>query len=176
MAVEKGSCTVTSPLPQVVTYIYGSILFVFLLVLSIIGYRDSDYLNFGLFKQSPKKFVKLWFKATWSKKRCYMPAITHIMDQVTDAGVIIEFYLLSRKEYNLNNTNFDYCNGVNTLYLFIASIFFFILYRIVTSAVIWDRTKSIWQTSIQLMDFLIFQSIYVGYILNGETASNPQRV
>ena len=96
------ACAVKSVLPRNITIMHASILFFVLFVLSIIGCKENDKINFNLFKSNKKEFFKLWFKTTWSKKKCYLPAITHIMDQVTDVGVICEFYLISQEDSNIN--------------------------------------------------------------------------
>ena len=156
---EYGSCSTDSLIPNYVTYIFGGIYGITLIWVSIVAAIESDDVTFSNFGNSPKQVLKHWFKTIWKKKRCYLPMVTHIIDQVTDIGVICEFGLLSLKETennytdNNNSYSYDYCGGVNTFYLFIASLVSFWGYRIVTCFIIEKETNSILRLLLQLFDF-----------------------
>ena len=118
-----------------------------------------------------KKFLKYLPKEIWAKKRCYLPSITHIIDQTTDIAVIIEFgkIYIYEKENNID------CPLINGLYLFSMSLFMFLLYRFVSAAWVYNETKSIFDTLLQLLDLKLYHALYINFLINKDVPSNPQR-
>ena len=114
----------------------------------------------------------------------------HIVDQMTDVGVIIEFYLLSlnedkynyiEKNYSADGRNvriyeYDYCSGVNTYWLFIMSLLSLFGYRIISSFVLFAGVNiaSIFFT--QMFDVQIYFAILTNYKCHSDETSNPQRL
>ena len=175
--MEYGSCSTRSVLPVFATYVFGAIMLTGLLIISIVSaVENKAILTLENLKQSPRKCIKSLWSVTWSKKRCYFPAITHILDSVTDIGVICEFGLLSFKESNWNTSTRDYCGGVNTFYLFILSIISLFLYRIISSIIIYRATKSLFRLLLQILDFELFRSLMINYKLNNHQPCKPQRL
>ncbi len=54
------------------------------------------------------KKIRTWFKALWAKRSCYFPAVTHLVDQASDFGVLVQFYELYKLEEEHGE---DYCPG-----------------------------------------------------------------
>eukprot|EP01084_Bolivina_argentea_P005911 11172_1 len=82
-------------------------------------------------KCTKKQMMKMWAKSVWKKKSVYFQLIPHFFDQATDFGVIFEYWRL-RNDKEL---------GINTMYLFVISIFVIVLHRIVSSLAIYRLTK-----------------------------------
>ena len=121
-----------------------------------------------------KQFLKLWFHDLWIKRKCYFPILTHIIDQMTDVGIIVAFYLLHVKEEE-SDLGSDYCEEINPLSLFILSLISFWFYRITTATVIYIQTKSWYHVLLQLFDLQLFRALVLNYVLKTQTPSNPQR-
>ena len=120
-----------------------------------------------------KEFVKLWFNDVLQKRKCYLPLLTHTIDQMTDVGVIIAFYLLYQEELNKKDSN--YCETINPLSLLILSVISFWFYRILTGVAIYIQTRSKIRLLLQLFDLELFRAIWVNYTLNSDRPTNPQR-
>ena len=118
------------------------------------------------------KFLKYIPKEIWNKRRCYFPFATHLVDQATDIGVIIKFYQISEYESE-NNVNCPNINGTN---LFCLSLTAFIFYRVVSCIWIYNITKGKkFDTFLQLFDLKLYHALYINFVLNKQTPSNPQR-
>ena len=118
------------------------------------------------------QFLRYLPKEMWSKKRCYFPFITHIIDQASDIAVIIQFYQIYIFEKN-NNYNCKHINGANLFFLSLASFF---LYKIVSCIWIYKITDGkIFDTFIQFFDLKLYQSLYINFLTNSNEPSNPQR-
>ena len=118
--------------------------------------------------------VRLWMCDVWQKRKCYFPLLTHIIDQMTDVGVIIAFGLLYIEEQK-SEYGRSYCEAINPLYLFILSMAAFWVYRIASSIVIYVRTKSLMRIVMQLFDLELFRALLINYKLQTDQPSNPQR-
>ena len=118
--------------------------------------------------------LNLWFIDVWKKRKCYFPLLTHIIDQMTDVGVIIAFALLYLKEEKSSHGR-SYCEPINPLYLLILSLFSFWFYRIASAFAIYNQTKSVTRIILQLLDLELFRALLINYKLNTLTPSNPQR-
>ena len=103
-------------------------------------------------------------------------AATHIVDQVTDIAVIVEFIeLWLREEEYDKKYNVDYCPGINAQLLTFLSIFSFILYRVVSAISIYQLSNNKTRFFLQLLDLELFRALRVNY-LNGNTEPcYPQR-
>ena len=134
---------------------------------------ESEQLAFNI---CDKKF--LWYfiyysgKEAWNKKRCYFPFITHIVDQATDIAVIIKFYQI----YKFESENEYNCPKINGAYLFWLSVASFSVYRIISCIWIYNITdgKKL-DTLSQLFDLKLYHALYINFVLNKESPSNPQR-
>ena len=117
-------------------------------------------------KWSKKKIVKEWAKSVWKKKKIYLQLIPHLFDQATDFGVILEYWRLRGQEEELN---------IETLNLFIVSIFVIITHRIISSLAVYQLTKNKLYILYQLFDLLMIQCIWTNYQLDTDEPSNSQR-
>ena len=123
-----------------------------------------------------KKFLQKWVLAIYHYKQCYFAAITHIVDQVTDIAVIIEFidlWLLEdryQKKYGI-----DICPDINAKFLTFSSITTFILYRIVSAANIYRMSNSWKRFFFQLLDLELFRAMRVNYINGKHEPCYPQQ-
>ena len=141
--------------------------------MSIQDALQSEQLTFSV---CDKKFI--WYflnytgKEAWNKKRCYIPFITHIIDQATDIAVIIKFYQIYQFE---NANNYD-CPKINGAYLFWLSIASFSMYRIVSCIWVYNITNGkIVDTLSQIFDLKLYHALYINFVLNKDVPSNPQR-
>ena len=125
--------------------------------------------NFYLIKYCMKKFPREFR----SKLKCYFQLITHIIDQVTDIAVIVQFGQISYFELQ-HNFNCPYINGT---YLFILSLFVFLFYRFISAIWIFRLTgHSYYQALTQfLFDMKLMDAIRVNYVNNRKEPSSPQR-
>ena len=80
---------------------------------------------------SEKGILKQWAKSVWNKKKVYLQLILHLFDQATDLGVTYEYWTL-RNESDI---------GINTMYLFVISIFVIVSHRIISSFAMYQLTK-----------------------------------
>ena len=134
---------------------------------------DIDVDNMGNYKfQCMKWFLFALPKAILQKKRCYLPSITHTIDQATDIGAIIQFYQIYKYEYE---NNID-CNGINGGYLFWNSLFAFCFYRIISSLWIYNLTGGkILDTVLQIFDLKFYHALYINFERNNVDPNSPQR-
>lgn len=98
----------------------------------------------------------------------------HIVDQMTDVGVIVSFYLLYIKESNPQYGSM-YCETINPLSLFILSVMAFFFYRFASAVAIYAQTKSWQQFVLQLFDLGLYRALLVNYQLKLDRPCNPQR-
>ncbi len=92
--------------------------------------------------------IYLWFMDVYKRRRCYIPIITRLLDQITDIAVVIQFGELAS-----SNTR---CGGLNMKYLFSLSIFVLLFYRTISSFLIFQATKSCSKFIFQFFDFALF--------------------
>ena len=130
-------------------------------------------------KKNKSGCKKLWaaLKSVRKKRSCYFPFITHIFDQSTDIGVIVEFYLLWRYEsrYKKDHDGEDPCEDINGLFVFLAACGALFAYRIVSCILVSLRTKSKKRAFLQFWDLLLFHALYINYKTKSDTPSNPQK-
>ena len=139
--------------------------------------ENADKQEQNLFKNGDnkdlfKRFMRYLPKKVWQKKKCYFPFATHIIDQVTDLSVIIEFYLITEYEHDSNSND---CKGINSLSLLILSIIAFILYRIISSIWVYNMSKSWKHLILQILDLKIFHALYINFITNKNEPTTAQR-
>ena len=157
------ACVVESILPFWVTVVYGAIQL--LLLVALLGYLTI--------KLEPHLSLRkrLWnaIVSVKKKKSCYFPFLTHLFDQSTDVGVIIQFYQLWQSQENAStsgNDNKDNCTEINGFLLCILSIVAFFGYRIVSSVLVGIRTKSYLRAFLQFWDVMLFYALYLNYTIS----------
>eukprot|EP01084_Bolivina_argentea_P130829 230974_1 len=164
-------CSTRSVLSTSVTILYA-------VIYSCVFFAASVY-SFNNLKKYDKKFVKsssIWFHDVWRRRRCYIPIIVHILDQITDISVAIQFYILAQRQTNdTSDINLQSCGGLNMWYLFILTIISMLLYRLVSSYLIYQSTKLIPRFFSQLLDLELFRALYINYLCNKIEPCNPQR-
>ncbi len=108
--MTTGSCSLDSSLPEKVTYSYLAVYLLLAFYGSISSYIKSKQQNSNNWKSlSFEKKVKEWWKNLWKLKRCYIPALAHLLDQASDVGVLVQFYQLKLKEDEYGG---NYCQGI----------------------------------------------------------------
>ena len=169
----KIDCSTSSIITQNVTIAYGSIYGTTLVIVSIYSFHflfkyNPKFTNSSLFKK-----ITMWIKDVWKRRRCYIPLITHIFDQVTDIAVAMQFYQLA-----ITKSDNDYasCDGLNIWYLFVLTILSMVIYRVISSYLLYQFTnKSIIRLLYQLFDIELFRALYINYLTNSSEPCDPQR-
>eukprot|EP01084_Bolivina_argentea_P242584 406908_1 len=113
--------------------------------------------------------VKLWFKDVWKRKSVYVPLMSHLSDTATDFAAIVEFYQIA-SIYSATQ-----CGGINMWYLFGLSVTAMLVYRVISSMVIWRITRSCTRVISQFVDIQLFQILWLSHRLGLKNKSNPQR-
>ena len=78
----ESDCATSSIITTQVTIVYGIIYGVILIIVSIYSFRFLNKYNKKFNKSNPFKKLYKWSKDLWKRKRCYVPIITHLFDQV----------------------------------------------------------------------------------------------
>ncbi len=113
-------CELDSGLPVAVTYTYLGIYLLFAFYASISSFiKTKKKFQKDWKDMSLKKKTKAWFRDVWRLKKCYLPAIAHLFDQSSDAGVLAQFWELGEKEEYQGD---DFCKGL-FIYLFFSPSF-----------------------------------------------------
>ena len=120
---------------------------------------------------SLKQRVILFFRSLWSKKKMYGPIVVHIFDTASDAGVLVEWYLLARRERTEADDPVPYLNMTAMFWCNLGAI---LLYRLISTIWVYRLTASISQAVLQLFDVLLLKAIYVCWKLKRTEPSNPQ--
>ena len=165
--MSSTGCEVTSLLPAWMTTACASTYILLLCLLLAVTYIKLTDKALSWKKRAIETILSVK-----TKKSCYFPFLTHIFDQATDIGVIVEFYYLWQKEEKHGG---DVCSGVSGFFMFFLSIAAFFLYRIVSSVLIFNRTKSLFRAILQFFDLLLFHSLYINYLQKTKTPSSPQK-
>ena len=117
-------------------------------------------------------------KAIWDRKSIYAQVIVHLYDTATDLGVLIEWYLLMKREE-------DGCNieSLNMSQLFWAAIAFQIIYRVFSSCIgcigsISDHEQICCpiECFLGLIDMYILKTVYLSISWGYDTPSPRQKV
>ena len=112
-------------------------------------------------KQLQDLSLKRFSKDFWSKKKCFMPIIVNIFDQSSDIGFIFGMFQLMRKEQNENE-----CLNIDTTYLFILSLMFFLFYRITSGIMVYIGTRNIYYPFGQfLLEYMLIRAVWVNYTM-----------
>ena len=172
--MSEQQCADDSLIPLWFTGVYFGLNIAGVIVLLCKAYNtqsaNTKYKTFG---------AKLWdaIKSVRKKRSCYFPFMTHIFDQSTDIGVIVEFYLLWQFEerYKSNHDGGDPCPGINGFYIFLCSCVSLFAYRIISSILVGLRTKSFFRGFLQFWDLLLFHALYINYKTHSTQPSNPQK-
>ena len=166
-------CSASTIITKDVTMAYGTIYACTLLAVSIYSFQFLFKYNPIFIKSSFIKKIIMWLKDVWKRRRCYIPLITHIFDQVTDIAVAIQFYQLA-----ITKSDNDYasCGGLNIWYLFVLTILSMVIYRVISSYLLYQFTnKSIIRLLYQLLDIELFRALYINYLTNSSEPCDPQR-
>eukprot|EP01084_Bolivina_argentea_P155025 270193_1 len=162
-------CTTSSILPRQVSIvfscIYGLIL-LFVMYYSFVQLMNHDH-KFRDLKTLPK--LKLWVHDVWKRRLCFLPIVTHLLDQISDIAVAIEFGILAQ------NTTKEDCGGLNMWYLFGLTILSMATYRTISAYLIFLVSKSPMRILSQLLDLELFRALYIGFKLNKSEPCDPQR-
>eukprot|EP01083_Nonionella_stella_P297353 1009844_1 len=160
-------CVPSNIISSKVTIGYGSAYGLLLLIVSIYSFKYLMKFH-PKFKaaRSVEKF-KMWVLDVWKRRRCYVPMVSHLFDQITDVAVAIQFYYLAQ-------TNAD-CNELNIWSLFILTVLSMVVYRTISSFLIYKNTQSIRRAVFQMIDLQLFEALYINYICDKTEPSDPQR-
>eukprot|EP01084_Bolivina_argentea_P299141 515625_1 len=102
----------------------------------------------------------------------YGPLLVHMFDTATDAGVLVEWYLLAQQEKNDSNFNVP---GLDMTVMFWCNMSTILLYRVISTVWIYRLTHSVSHSILQFFDVLLFKAIYVCWKLKRKEPSNPQQ-
>ena len=102
--------------------------------------------------------MQAWVIDIWRKQRCFLQIIVHLIDETTNLGVILTFYLLYKVDVNGKINCHD-----DVLSLFVASIVSFLFYRVASAVVIYIRIKNKCRTLLQILDFELYDALIVSY-------------
>eukprot|EP01084_Bolivina_argentea_P160987 280283_1 len=158
------SCSTQSIISKNITIGYGVLYVSMLLIVSIYSFWLLMEYNSKFMQSSTLKKIRIWCMDVWKRRRCYIPIIAHIFDQLTDITVAIQFYVLAQTKHD--NGNWTDCNGLNIWYLFILTVLSMIIYRVVSSFLIYQNTKSKQRVISQLFDLELFRALYINYLCN----------
>eukprot|EP01084_Bolivina_argentea_P045866 84417_1 len=173
MDTQELNCSTSSIITTQITIAYGIIYALTLIVVSIYSFRFLNEYNQKFNNSSFVKKLWKWFKDLWRRRRCYIPIITHLFDQITDVSVAMQFYELSITK---SSNNYEQCGGLNMWYLFILTILSMIIYRLMSSYLIYKFTnKSLQHFIFQLFDIELFRALYINYLCNKLEPCDPQR-
>eukprot|EP01083_Nonionella_stella_P273476 927672_1 len=166
------SCSTQSEISDYVAIAYGSLYITFVIMVSAYSFYFLMKYSAKFRKKSCIKKFKTWSMDIWKRRRCYVPLLTHIFDQITDYSVAIQFLLLSQSQYHDDWKN---CHGLNIWYLFILTVLSMTIYRIISSFLIYQFTNSITRIVIQLLDFELLRALYINYLCDKIEPCYPQR-
>eukprot|EP01084_Bolivina_argentea_P111465 198849_1 len=164
-------CTPSNIISKHVTIVYASLYGLLLLTVSIYSFRylmkfNQKFRQSGYFKQ-----LKMWLSDVWKRKSCYIPLIAHLFDQITDTAVAVQFYQLAQTKSD--NGEWTDCNGLNIWYLFILTVLSMLIYRVMSSYLIYTTTKSIRRCILQILDLELFETLYINYLCNKTEPCDP---
>lgn len=111
---------------------------------------------------------KYIFLSISSKRSMYFDILVHVFDTATDIGVLIDWYELAQNEENSN------LQGIDMYQLFYLSIAAIILYRCVSSFILYLMTRSWKKVLLQMLDLELFETILLNWKLNMRNPCDPQ--
>eukprot|EP01083_Nonionella_stella_P224632 799474_1 len=175
MSTDEPTCSTSSILGTSVIIGFAIIYGIILTIVSVYSYLFLNTYNNKFTPSSGCKKVRLWSQDVYKRRRCYIPIITHLLDQVTDFAVVIEFGQLAQLQQAPNKTSRPDCGGLNMSILFGLSIFVLLFYRAISSLLIFQSTKSLWRMLLQFLDLELFRALYVNYLCDKNEPCSPQR-
>eukprot|EP01083_Nonionella_stella_P304890 1061489_1 len=171
--MAEPTCTTSSIIPRWVTTAFGSTYGVLLTVVSVHSFRFLMKFNPTFAKKSTGARFKMWIRDVWQRRRCYIPLLTHLFDQVTDISVAIQFWDLAETK---STNDWEACNGLNIWYLAILTILSMAIYRLLSSYLIYKATKgSLGRFILQMLDCELFRALYINYLCDNTEPCSPQR-
>eukprot|EP01083_Nonionella_stella_P249698 863121_1 len=171
--MAEPTCTTSSIIPRWVTTAFGSTYGVLLTVVSVHSFRFLMKFNPTFAKKSTGARFKMWIRDVWQRRRCYIPLLTHLFDQVTDISVAIQFWDLAETK---SANDWEACNGLNMWYLAILTILSMAIYRLISSYLIYKATKgSLGRFILQMLDCELFRALYINYLCDNTEPCSPQR-
>lgn len=153
--------------------VYGCLYFLGAVIATVYSYIDSKAAYKFTDDTNLKQRIKHFLRSFWSKKRMYAPMIVHIFDTASDAGVLVEWFILSRREQT-DHEDSDPVPYLNMTAMFWCNLGSILLYRLLSTIWVYRLTVSISQAVLQFFDLLLFKAIYVCYKLKRTEPSNPQ--
>eukprot|EP01084_Bolivina_argentea_P130828 230971_1 len=164
-------CSTHSVLSRNVTITYAAIYTFLFVAVSVYSFHylmkyDKKFMNSSLGKK-----LKIWSFDVWKRKRCYVPIVVHVFDQITDISVAIQFYILAQQQ----QIHTQSCGGLNMWYLFTLTVISILVYRFISSYLIYQATGSIQRFFSQLLDVELFRALHVNYLCNNVEPCDPQR-
>eukprot|EP01083_Nonionella_stella_P282097 960070_1 len=168
-------CSTDSVLSQTVAIIYGVSYALFLVIVSLYSFRFLNQYNIQFNTSRRGKKLKIWIMDIYKRRKCYLPIIAHVFDQITDVAVAIQFYDLARNPLVSDNGQWGPCNGLNMWYLFIITVGSMVVYRLISSLLIYRATEWWLRFIIQLFDIELLWTLYVNYLCHNVEPCNPQR-
>ena len=171
--MAEGECSTDPLLSRNVTISYGAIYAAFVVAVSIYSFIFLMKFNQKFIQSSFKKKFKIWIVDSWKRRKCYVPIVVHIFDQVTDVAVTIQFYSLANDKKE--DDEWTDCNGLNIWYLFILTVLSMVIYRLFSSFLIFQNAKSISRAIFQLLDLELLRALYINYLCDKVEPCDPQR-
>lgn len=109
-----------------------------------------------------------------SKKKCFFPIVGNIFDQASDLGFICGLFTLvlyqSTKDSDCSR------NELNAFYLFLTSLTFFLLYRIVSGILVLLGTKNFKFAIGQFfVEYMLYRAVWVNYKMKCNEPCSAQR-
>ena len=163
----KIGCATSSTISTALTIGYGIIYASILLIVSVYSFNlltrhDSKFQHAHFSKK-----IRIWAVDLWKRRRCYLPILTHLFDQVTDISVAAQFLDLALTKQ---------CGELNMWYLFIITIGSMVVYRVISAFLIYQSSnRSLQRFLLQLADLELFRALYVNYLCDKVEPCDPQR-
>eukprot|EP01084_Bolivina_argentea_P145985 255753_1 len=112
---------------------------------------------------------KMWIvlKDMKDRREIYLPISVHLSDTATDYATVIEFGIIAFAET---------CTDINTWAIFGLSLSAMMVYRIISSFIIYRITHSLKRTLCQFFDLEVFYMVYIGHFMELTSKSSPQRL
>lgn len=117
---------------------------------------------------STPKMVFLILKQLFIKLKLFFPTITHFADTGSDIGLLIEFY---KRISNDNDTD----DGIDYEWLFYVSLIIMVLYRLISSFMVYNFTHNKFDTLLQFFDFYLFKVIRLSIEKNNRAPTIIQK-
>ena len=169
---DKNACTTSSIITTNVTIGYGCVYGLLLIAVSIYSFRFLMQYNAKFQAASCSKKMKMWLNDSWKRKNCYIPILTHLFDQITDVSVGMQFLDLALTK---STNDWEACNGLNMWYMFAINVGSMVIYRVISSFLIYQSSRSIKRLIYQLADIELFRALYINYLCNKTEPCDPQR-